>query len=285
MPRTELRTILHQTIDETDFTVIDFETTGLSPDRGDRACEIAAIRVRGGAIVGEFSSLIDPRRPVSAGAYAVNRISPAMLANAPVFDEIAGDVVRMIEGSVLVAYNAPFDMSFLRHEFNLAGHPPVNNHVVDVLPLARKLLPGLGRYAQDNVARVAGVASGVRHRALDDTMITAKLFLLFVSILKAHDFLTVGDLTRADIMPGIQGKKMSIIREALELRSNLWIRYLSAAEGEIVDRIVTPLSFLDDNSGLQTCSHVRAHCHTEGKEQNYRIDRILDSRLLPSDRI
>ncbi len=99
-------------IDESDFLVVDVETTGLSPDTGDRVCEIGAIKIRGGAVVDTLSSLINPCRPISAGAYAVNRISPAMVAGAPEFHQIAERLLQMIEGSVLVAYNAPFDVRF-----------------------------------------------------------------------------------------------------------------------------------------------------------------------------
>jgi DNA polymerase III epsilon subunit family exonuclease len=279
------RTSRPQNIDDTDFTVIDFETTGLSPDRGDRVCEVGAVRLRGGAVVDEFSTLIDPRRPVSAGAYAVNRISPSMLAGAPPFEEIAARMQQMISGSVLVAYNAPFDMSFLRHELRLAGYPAAANPVVDVLPLARKLLPGLGRYPQENVARVTGISRGVSHRAFEDTMITARLFLLFSAILKAHDLCSVDDLTRDDIMQVIQGKRMSIIRSALEGKLSLWIKYLSAPEGEITERIVTPLTLLDDRTGMEAYSHLRAICQSAGTELNFRLDRILDTRPIPGNRV
>ena len=61
-------------IDDCDFLVVDVETTGLSPEAGDRVCEIGAVKLRGGAVVDSFGSLIDPQRPISSGAYAVNGI-------------------------------------------------------------------------------------------------------------------------------------------------------------------------------------------------------------------
>ena len=131
-----------QHIDETDFLVVDVETTGLSPDTGDRVCEIGAVKIRGGAVVDTLSSLVNPCRPISAGAYAVNRISPAMVAGAPEFHQIAGRLLRMIDDSVLVAYNAPFDVSFLDSELRLAGHPRIVAKVVDALAIARQASSG-----------------------------------------------------------------------------------------------------------------------------------------------
>src|SRR6266705_2515702 len=130
------RQIVSSHLDEVDFAVIDFETTGLSPDSGDRVCEIGAVKLRGGAVIETMGTLINPQRPISAGAFAVNGISPEMVADAPAFQEIAGKVSSFIEGSVLAAYNAPFDMSFLANEFSLSAIQPPANPVVDALALA-----------------------------------------------------------------------------------------------------------------------------------------------------
>jgi DNA polymerase-3 subunit epsilon len=113
--------ILSQHIDESDYLVIDVETTGLSPDSGDRVCEIGVVKLRGGAVIETFGSLIDPQRPISAGAYAVNGISPQMLLNAPIFSTVAEKLWGMMADSIIVAYNAPFDVSFITNEFRLIG--------------------------------------------------------------------------------------------------------------------------------------------------------------------
>ena len=117
MPRPSKKSLLDQHVDDADFLVVDVETTGLSVDSGDRVCEIAAVKLRGGAVVETFTSLIDPQRPISAGAYAVNQISPTMLRDAPIFSSIAKKLQTMMGGTILVAYNAPFDLSFLTNEF------------------------------------------------------------------------------------------------------------------------------------------------------------------------
>ena len=278
-------TALKQHIDETDFVIVDVETTGLSPDYGDRVCEVAAVKLRGGAVIETFASLIDPCRPISAGAYAVNKISPKMLLGAPQFPEIAENFQQLIQHSVIVAYNAPFDVSFLNSELRLSGHKPMTNSVVDALAIARQLLPGLGKYPQENVARVVGIPFPVKHRALEDVMVTAKIFILFTSILKAYGMATLKDLSRTDMKHQLHEQRLKIVEQSLEQRVNIWIKYLSSPEAEITDRIVTPKELSFPNTGRSEPAYLLAYCHSARAERNFRIDRMLDIRPLPQNSV
>jgi DNA polymerase III epsilon subunit family exonuclease len=267
-------------IDETDYLVIDFETTGLSPDGGDRACEVGAVRLRGGAVMDTFGTLIDPQRPLSAGAYAVNGISPRMLVGAPTFAEVAERLRTMMKGAALVAYNAPFDMGFLVNELRLAGYPRPANVVIDALALARQLLPGLGKYPQENVARVAGISLPVRHRALEDALVTAQLFTVFCSMLRAYDCRTLGDLLRRDLGGVLEAKRTQLVNAALERRQDIRIRYLSPTDYEITDRVVSPKECVEMSMGRTTAKYLIGYCHTAKGDRNFRIDRILDLRII-----
>ena len=267
-------------IDERDYLVIDVETTGLSADRGDRVCEIGAVKLRGGAIIETYGSLVDPEQPISSGAYAVNGISPQMLIDAPLFSDVAERLWEMMKDCVIVAYNAPFDLSFISSEFRLIGYPQVENIVVDALAIARQLLPGLQSYQQGNVARIAGVSCPVRHRALEDATATAQLFTIFTSILKAHDYKLVSDLRRKDLNQLLHNFRLNIVNNALAARQNLWIKYLSPLNGEISDRIVTPKEYFTDQIGKNRATYLIAHCHSANAERNFRIDRILDLRVV-----
>lgn len=279
MPRTsQKRKLLQQDLNDTDFLVLDVETTGLSPDAGDRVCEIGILKLRGGAIVDTFSSLIDPQRPISEGAYAVNRISPAMLAGAPEFSEVAEKVLAMAEGSVLVAYNAPFDTSFLASELRLAGYRALPNPVVDALKLARQILPGLGRYPQGNVARVIGIPMPVQHRALEDAMVTAHLFIIFTTILKAHGIQVTEGLLLGNLTQILIAKRLETLQGAIAGGGDLSIKYLSAADAEITDRIVTPRELVHPSSPLNQYPYLFAYCHSVKGERIFRIEHILDVR-------
>lgn len=267
-------------LDEVDYVIIDVETTGLSPEGGDRVCEIGAVKLRGGAVIGTFSTLIDPQRPISAGAFSVNGISPGMLMGAPPFSEIAEKLRQLIEGTVLVAYNAPFDAGFLVNEFRLIGNPPISNKLIDALAIARRLLPGLGRYPQENVARVLAIPFPIKHRALEDAMVTAQLFTVFTTILKAYDCTTVNDLLRRDLTSLLNAKRLRLVNDALERKQNIWIKYLSPTNFEITDRVVSPLECVTTGAGRSGGTYLLAYCHSAKGERNFHIDRMLDIRII-----
>ncbi len=270
---------------EAEFVVVDTETTGLSAATGDRMCEIGAVKVRGGAIVETFGTLLNPQRPVSIGAYRVHKIPPEALACAPTFAAIAGDFLSFLGDAVMVGYNLPFDDAFLGAELRLAGYPAVKNFRVDALPLARQILPSLGRYNQETVARVLGIPFPTKHRALEDASTTAQIFTLMTGILRAHDQPFLSDLLRSDLTPLLCEKRLKIISRALDLRHDLWLRYLSPTESAITEQQITPREILGAGDGTaapraERGSSVLAYCHQSRKERNFRLDRMLDVRIV-----
>ena len=187
-------------IDEVEFTIFDTETTGLKPEDGDRIVELAGLRVKGSERIATFDALINPARPISPGAFAVNKITAQMLQDASSPKEVIGRFLEFIRGSCLCSYNAEFDLGFLNNELKLisfpapleAGHrrcptaaygslpltgPAINNLVVfDLLTMARKLMPGLSRYALWFVASKLGVSSAQEHRAFSDVDMAWEVF-------------------------------------------------------------------------------------------------------------
>ncbi len=267
-------------IDELEFLAVDVETTGLSASAGDRICEIGAVKLRGMQMVESYGTLVNPLRPISPGASAVNRITDEMVADAPPFPAVARRLAGMMRNVILLGYNLPFDLSFLRTELRSAGLPPPANPVIDALALARQLLPGLQRYPQDNVAAIVGISRAVRHRALEDAKTTAALFILFASMVKAHGYHTLADLQRGDLRMLLHDKRLSIIRHAQEHKSDLWIRYLSPRNNQISDRVVTPVECHTLESPGGGAAQMIAYCHSVGAQRNFRVDRILDLRLV-----
>lgn len=268
-----------------DIAVVDLETTGLSADRGDRVCEVGIVRIRGGAVMETFGSLVDPTVPVSAGAFAVNGIGPAMLAGAPLFGEVMPRVEPLLRDAVLVAYNAPFDMSFLHSEFRLNGTPRLTNPVVDVLVLARQLLPGRPKYPQSSVASLLKISSPVSHRALEDAMVTAKILMHFLSMLRAHDLRTLGDLRSRNVGARLRERRAEKIRAAVSSGEDLWIRYLSPRDGEITQRIVTPAAHGADPPFSPSTPELHGFCHILQARRSFRTDYILDIRPVSAGRI
>src|SRR3954452_13781179 len=122
-----------------DYAVVDVETTGWAPaDSG--ITEIGAVRVHGGQVVAEFTSLVDPGTPVPADIAKLTGIDDEMLTGAPSIAAVIPGLLAFADGCVLTAHNARFDLSFLTAAYEAAGLPWPSNPVLDVLMLARYLM-------------------------------------------------------------------------------------------------------------------------------------------------
>lgn len=162
---------------ETDFVVFDIETTGpkMPPSR---IMEIGAARVRGGRIVAEFETLVNPQMPIPPFIAGLTGIRDGMVSDAPTFEEVAPDWLRFAGTSVLVAHNAIFDVGFINHEIGslFPGRRMMNSHICTV-SLARRLMPELKSCRLSALAEHFAVPKGSRHRAGDDARATACVFL------------------------------------------------------------------------------------------------------------
>ncbi|HWB54152.1 MAG TPA: 3'-5' exonuclease, partial [Tepidisphaeraceae bacterium] len=125
-----------------DLAFVDTETTGASPDYGDRVIEIGIVRVSNGQVAAEYQQLINPNRPISPGISALTGITPAMVANQPTFEEQLPAIMEMLQGAIIVGHNVWFDLGFLRGEFHRCRRPIEDElgspHIVDTLRLARR---------------------------------------------------------------------------------------------------------------------------------------------------
>ena len=167
--------------DSATFAVVDVETTGFSPRLHDRVVEIAVVRLsRRGEPAEEYTTLVNPGRDV--GPTHIHGITPTDIQGAPAFEEIAGDVGRLLEDAILVAHNLRFDRSFLDAEFRRVapGWPELPG--LCTLELAYQLEPkSASRKLAECCAR-AGVAHGKSHCALDDARATAHLLIAYLEM-------------------------------------------------------------------------------------------------------
>jgi DNA polymerase-3 subunit epsilon len=152
-----------------DLVFVDLETTGGSAAY-DRIIEVGIVRVTNGEFVEEWSSLVNPERPVSAYIEAFTGISSDMVAAAPLFGEIAAIVRQKLQGALFVAHNARFDYSFLRSEFQKADMS-FSAKVLCTVKLSRRLFPEYARHNLDVVIERNGLTCSARHRALGDARV------------------------------------------------------------------------------------------------------------------
>jgi DNA polymerase III epsilon subunit family exonuclease len=166
---------------ELSYVVVDTETTGGRSWLNDRITEIAAVVVRGGEIVEVYETLVNPLRPIPPFITALTNITWDMVRTAPTFEQVAPDVLRVLEGNVFVAHNATFDWRFLTSELTRATGRQLRGRRLCTVKLARKVLPQLSRRSLDHVARYYGVTIHNRHRAGGDAVATAKCLIRMVS--------------------------------------------------------------------------------------------------------
>ena len=157
--------------------VLDFETTGLSPDMGDRAIEIGAVRIEGGIITDRYQSLMNPGRRISGFIEDYTGISNAMLKSAPTSAEVMSDFADFIEGSNLVAHNASFDSRFLQAELQRLGRRISGEFACSML-LSRRLYPQAQNHKLGTLVALHQLPNdGTFHRALADAEMTTHLWL------------------------------------------------------------------------------------------------------------
>lgn len=157
--------------------VLDFETTGLSPDRGDRAIEIGAVRLEGGRIRDRFQCLMNPGRRISPFIEHYTGITNAMLRTAPPCEEAMAACRDFIGEHDMVAHNASFDQRFLDAELRRIDRPRRGVFACSMLA-ARRLYPDAPNHRLGTLVEYRRLPqNGTFHRALADAEMTAHLWL------------------------------------------------------------------------------------------------------------
>ena len=182
------------------FVVFDTETTGLDPEK-DAVVQIGAVRIVNGKIVpGEvFEELVNPGRAIPATSTKVHGISDTMVAQAPPFDQICPAFHQFACDAVVVAHNAPFDMTFLHREAKICGIE-FDNPVLDTVHLSAVVFGGSAEHTLDAICdrlRI-DIPVDLRHTALGDAVATAKALVAMIPVLEARGLSTFGEI-RAEI--------------------------------------------------------------------------------------
>ncbi len=156
------------------FCVVDLETTGGSARAGSMITEIGAVKVRGGEVLGEFQTLVNPRTAIPPFIAVLTGISNTMVADAPAIDSALPAFLEFAAGTVLVAHNAPFDIGFLKHFAAEQGRPWPRFEVLDTARLARRVITrdDAPNCKLSSLARAFGSTTTPNHRALSDARAT-----------------------------------------------------------------------------------------------------------------
>jgi DNA polymerase III epsilon subunit family exonuclease len=159
------------------FAVVDVETTGMRARGGDRITEIAVVHLDGGRAEVAFDSLINPGRPIPHFIERLTGITDRMVADAPLFEQVADRIVAALAGRVFVAHNARFDWGFVSAELERAQDFDLRMPKLCTVRLCRRLVPELPRRSLDSVMFYFGLETDRRHRAAGDAEVTAKALM------------------------------------------------------------------------------------------------------------
>jgi DNA polymerase III subunit epsilon len=185
--------------------ILDTETTGLDPLRGDRLVEIGCVEIFNRMPTGQtFHRHLNPECEMPAEAFAVHGLSTAFLADKPLFSGVVEDFLAFIADAPLVIHNASFDIAFINAELDRLNRPPIaRERLIDTLLLARRKHPGVSnrlddlcsRYAIDNSRRT-------KHGALLDAELLAEVYIDLIGARQSQLILATES---SDIRLGGQG--------------------------------------------------------------------------------
>jgi len=221
---------------ETTFVVVDLETTGgrTKASKGsagtvpDAITEVGAVKVRGGVVLGEFATLVDPQRSIPPQIMRLTGITTAMVCDAPTIEAVLPmffEFAGLDTGAVLVAHNAGFDVGFLRASAERCNIPWPRPRVLCTVRLARRVLsreeaPSVRLGA---LARLFAVACQPTHRALDDARATVEVLHALIERVGNQGVHTYADLRSylPDVTPAQRRKR--VLADALPPRPGVYL--------------------------------------------------------------
>lgn len=177
------------------FVAFDIETTGFLP-RVDQIVEIAAVRFAHGQAVDAFSTLVDPKMMIPAGAMKVHGITDEMVKGQPTIDQALEKFATFCAGDPLVAHNAPFDTEFIRADIEKHEVPAPHGVILDSCSMARKVLPGIPNYRLGTIVQHLKIpADAAFHRAEADARFCGQIMAhMLEKVFRAGEIVVVENL-------------------------------------------------------------------------------------------
>ncbi|WP_353092585.1 DNA polymerase III subunit alpha [Tissierella praeacuta] len=180
-----------QSIDTT-YCVLDLETTGFSAVT-EKITEIGIMKLKDGEVIDKFSTFVNPEKPIPQRVVEITNITDDMVKHAETIDKVFPKMLDFINGSVLVAHNADFDINFLKQNARVLGYD-FDFTYIDTLSLAHEIFPDFKSYKLGRIAKNLGIKVEVAHRALDDVDTTVKVFNIMLEKLKEMGVETLEDI-------------------------------------------------------------------------------------------
>lgn len=180
------------------YAVIDIETTGGSPQTT-RITEVAIVLHNGKKQIETYRTLVNPEQPIAPFVIELTGITDEMVAEAPLFSQVADKIDELTQGKIIVAHNSKFDYGFLQNEFRRLHKRFQRTHICTVT-MSQQLLPGYPSYSLGRLCEQLNISLENKHRALDDAIATSQLFELLMQTDDQERLLSFleDDFTRAE---------------------------------------------------------------------------------------
>ncbi|WP_091168317.1 exonuclease domain-containing protein [Paenibacillus sp. 1_12] len=183
-------------LDTVELVVFDLETTGFSPYNGDEIISVGAVAVNGDSIMEDqsFYSLVNPKRTIPEQVIELTGITNEMVDQAPDLYQGLRAFLEFVQQKVLVAHGTGHDKHFLNSALWKTSKVSLSHRMLDTMMIGRWLNPKLGKYDLDTMLQVYGIDISLRHHALEDALMTAKLWSSYMIEIKSRDIHSLGDL-------------------------------------------------------------------------------------------
>lgn len=230
--------LLNIPFDEAEYSVLDVETTGLTP-RYNGIIEIGIVKVKGLKIVDKFSSIVNPGRPIPYYISEFTGITDDDTYNAPLFEDLADDVLKFISGSVFTAHNLSFDRSFINKEFLMIEREKPDSPQLCTLKLAKRIHPELKSKSLRSLCQHHNVKLLNAHRALPDAEATAHVLIkMLKEIKKKNEVKTLKELLSLQVIPSQKESKLKISKhlkeDVLSLPEAPGVYYFFNSKGKVI---------------------------------------------------
>ncbi|MDD2627624.1 MAG: PolC-type DNA polymerase III [Clostridia bacterium] len=203
------------------YVVFDIETTGFVAGT-DKITEIAGVKIKNGKIIDEFSTFVNPERPIPKEVQKLTNITKEMVKDAETIETVLPRFNKFCEGSILVAHNAKFDMSFINY-FSNKYKLKAPKYTIDTLSIARELFESYKNHKLGTIAENLNIELEDAHRAINDAKATAEIFLKMADILEEKGMHIKGYIQESDKLDHREGSPNHII---LFAKNNIGLKNL-----------------------------------------------------------
>lgn len=217
-----------QDLEKASFVVFDLETLGFNAHEG-KIIEIGAVKIVEKRIVDRFSELINPEEKIPQNIVEITNITDEMVKNAPKIETVLPKFLKFVEGSILVAHNADFDIGFLKQQAKKHVGEEIQPSFMDTLQMAKDIYPEFKQFGLGALSKKLGLSLENHHRAVDDCQATGNMFLIFLDHYLEKGVKTLQGLTGA--FP-VNTKKQNTRNVILLAKNKIGLQHLNRLVSE-----------------------------------------------------